>query len=278
MIVKKILNNNVITSIDEKGQEIVIMGKGIGWKLKSGDEIDETKIEKVFRMDTASSIARMKQLLLEVPLDIVNVSYEIIDYAKAHLEKELKKNIYITLTDHIDFAIERFQNGICFHSALFWEVKMIYPKEFQIGLYGLDLIRQKMNLELPEEEAAAIALHLVNAQSGDSMTDTQIMIDLIGKSLNIVRLSMHQEFEEDSIDYQRFVTHLTFFAQRVLQGKNLVPQGSMLYETMKQNYPREFQCAEKIARYVEREHGVTIGREEETFLTVHIIRVTAREE
>lgn len=276
MIVKKILNNNVITSLDEKGQEIVIMGKGIGWNLKSGEEIDATKIEKIFRMDTASSTARIKQLLLEVQPESVRVSSRIIDYAKEYLKKDLKKNIYITLTDHIDFAIERFKNGISFHSALFWEIKMIYPKEFEIGRYGLKIIEEELGLTLPEEEAASIALHLVNAQSGDSMTQTQAMIDLIGKSLNIVRLSMREEFEEDSLDYQRFVTHLTFFAQRVLQKKNLAPQQNFLYETMQPNYPKEFRCAEKIARYVEREYNVDIGKEEITFLAVHIIRVTAK--
>lgn len=276
MIVKKILNNNVITSLDENGQEIVIMGKGIGWNLKSGEEINETKIEKIFRMDTASSMARMKQLLLEVRPESVRVSSRIIDYAREHLEKDLKKNIYITLTDHIDFAIDRFKNGISFHSALFWEIKMIYPKEFQIGMYSLKIIEEEVGIVLPEEEAASIALHLVNAQSGNSMTQTQSIIDLIGKSLNIVRLFMHEDFQEDSLDYQRFVTHLTFFAQRVLQKKNLAPQQNFLYETMQPNYVKEFRCAEKIARYVEREYGVDIGKEEITFLAVHIIRVTAK--
>lgn len=276
MIVKKILNNNVITSLDENGQEIVIMGKGIGWNLKSGEEINETKIEKIFRMDTASSMARMKQLLLEVRPESVRVSSRIIDYAREHLEKDLKKNIYITLTDHIDFAIDRFKNGISFHSALFWEIKMIYPKEFQIGMYSLKIIEEEVGIVLPEEEAASIALHLVNAQSGNSMTQTQSIIDLIGKSLNIVRLFMHEDFQEDSLDYQRFVTPLTFFAQRVLQKKNLAPQQNFLYETMQPNYVKEFRCAEKIARYVEREYGVDIGKEEITFLAVHIIRVTAK--
>ncbi|MGN0465077.1 MAG: BglG family transcription antiterminator LicT [Lachnospiraceae bacterium] len=276
MIVKKILNNNVITSLDERGQEIVIMGKGIGWKLTSGEEIDETKIEKIFRMDTASSMARMKKLLLEVQPESVRISSRIIDYAREHLGKELKKNIYITLTDHIDFAIERFRNGIQFHSALFWEIKMIYPKEFQIGIYGLKIIEEELGIVLPEEEAASIALHLVNAQTGESMTQTQSMIDLIAKSLNIVRLFMREEFREDSLDYQRFVTHLMFFAQRVLEGKNLALQQNFLYETMRPNYEKEFRCAEKIARYVEREYNVDIGKEEITFLAVHIIRVTAK--
>lgn len=276
MKVKKILNNNVITSLDENGQEIVIMGKGIGWNLKSGDEVDEKKIEKIFRMNTASSMAKMKQLLLEVEPESVTVSAKIIDYAREHLDKELKKNIYITLTDHIDFAIERCKKGIGFRSALFWEIKTIYPKEFEIGMYGLKIIEEEVGVTLPEEEAASIALHLVNAQNGESMTQTQSIIDLIGKSLNIVRLTMREDFKETSLDYQRFVTHLMFFAQRVLQKKNLSPQGMLLYETMKPSYEREFRCAEKIARYVEREYGVNIGIEEITFLAVHIIRVTAK--
>lgn len=57
MLVRKILNNNVITSNGEDGQEIIIVGNGIGWKQKVGEPVDESKIDKIFRMDTVSSTA-----------------------------------------------------------------------------------------------------------------------------------------------------------------------------------------------------------------------------
>ncbi|MCC8076047.1 MAG: PRD domain-containing protein [Clostridiales bacterium] len=273
MIVKKILNNNVITSVSEDGQEIIIVGNGIGWKQKAGEPVDGSKIEKIFRMDTATSTARLKQLFLEVNVESIRVSSQIVDYARQYLDVELKKNIYITLTDHIDFAVERCSKGISFQTPLYWEIRTLYAKEFHVGQYALELIQKHMGVTLPEEEAASIALHLVNAEYDGNITHTESTIDIVSTALSIVRLLTGTPFHEDSLDYQRFVTHLLFFAQRVLSGKLLENQGDLLYETMKSTYPKEFQCAEKIAKYVNRQYQAQVGHEEMTFLTVHIVRV-----
>ncbi len=273
MKVKKILNNNVITSNNEFGQEIIIMGNGIGWKQKPGETVDEKKIEKIFHMDTATSTAKLKQLFLEVKIESIRASYEIIDYAKDHLGTELKKNIYITLTDHIDFAVERCSKGISFKSALLYEIKTLYAKEYQVGLYALDIIKKHIGVELPQEEAASIALHLVNAEYDGNMSHTEAAIDIVSGSLNIVRLLTGKPFDETSLDYQRFLTHLLFFAQRVLNNKTLDNHGDFLYNSMKEGYPQEFWCAEKIVKYVKRQYEVNVGKEETTFLAVHIARI-----
>lgn len=275
MRAKKILNNNVITTNNENGQEIIVMGKGIGWNLKTGDIIDESKIEKTFRMDTAKSTARLKQLFLEVQIESVQASTEIVDYAMKHLDKELKKNVYIMLTDHIDFAIERYKKGITFKTALYWEIQKIYPKEFAISKHALDIIEKHCQIRLPEEEAASIALHLVNAEYDGNMNRTENMVTIVNGALNIVRRMLKVELDQESLDYQRFVTHLLFFAQRVLDKIPLESQGDFLYETMKQGHPKELQCAQKIAEHVNKQYGVVVGKEELTFLTVHIVRVTS---
>lgn len=247
MIVKKILNNNVITSNDEDGQEIIIVGNGIGWKQKAGQRVEESKIEKIFRMDTASSTARLKQLFLEVEMESIRVSSKVVDYAHTHLEHDLKKNIYITLTDHIDFAIDRFRRGLNFRSVLYWELRTIYPKEFEVGVYALKVIKEYLGIELPEHEATSIALHFINAEYDGDMSHAEATVDIVHFALDVVRLLLHKDFDEESLAYQRFVTHLLFFAQRVMKHKPLDQQGDFLYETMCQNYSKEVKCAQKIA-------------------------------
>lgn len=273
MVVKKILNNNVITATDADGQEIIIVGNGIGWKQRPGQRVAQEKIEKVFRMDTASSTARLKQLFLEVQMESIRASAKIVDYARAHLDHDLKKNIYITLTDHIDFAIDRFRRGLNFRSVLYWELRTVYPKEFEVGLYALKIIKECMGVELPEHEATSIALHLINAEYDGDMSHAEATVDIVHFALDVVRLLLHQDFDEESLAYRRFVTHLLFFAQRVMKHKPLDQQNGFLYETMCKNYSREVKCAQKIARYVEDNYQVDIGTEEITFLTVHIVRV-----
>lgn len=272
MIVVKILNNNVITS-NENGQEIIIVGKGIGWKQKTGQQVDESKIEKIFRMDTADSSARLKQLFLEVKVESIVASSKIVDYARANLDSELKKNIYISLTDHIDFAIDRFHRGLNFRSALYWELRTVYPKEFAVGQYALHIIEECVGVALPEEEAASIALHIINAEYDGDMAHTQAMIEIVRFALDVVRLLLRKDFDENSLDYQRFATHLLFFAQRVIENKPLNQQEDFLYETVAQNYPRAVRCAQKIAQHVENLYQLNIGNAEITFLTIHIARL-----
>ncbi|OEJ13185.1 hypothetical protein BFL38_01015 [Brachyspira hampsonii] len=275
MIIKKILNNNVVASTSENGQEIIVVGNGIGFRQKAGQEIDDKKIDKIFRMDTEASTDKLKQLFIEVKIESINASSEIIEYAKKNLKKDLNKNIYITLTDHIDFAIERFEKRIDFRNALYWEIRKIYKKEFEIGQYALNIIEKHFSIRLPEEEAAAIATHIVNAEYDGNMSHTESMIGIVKESINVVSLFVGKQLDEDSLDYQRFVTHLLFFAQRIIEKKFLEVKSNVLADTIKNEYPEEYKCAIKISDLLSREYGIEIGDEEITFLAVHIIRVVS---
>ena len=41
MIINKVINNNVLSTHDENNRGIVLMGKGIGFQKKVGDEVAE---------------------------------------------------------------------------------------------------------------------------------------------------------------------------------------------------------------------------------------------
>ena len=51
MKIDKVMNNNVVSSIDEDGQEIIVVGTGIGFQGKEGKVVDKKKIQKIFRLD-----------------------------------------------------------------------------------------------------------------------------------------------------------------------------------------------------------------------------------
>lgn len=156
MVVDKILNNNIVSSFDENGREILLAGRGIGWQAKPGQAVDRSKIEKTFRMDSPDSTSRLKQLLLEVDLEAVRAATKIIEYARETLKKKLNKNLYITLTDHISFAVERMKNGLTFHNMLSLETRKLYPQEYAIGIHSLQIIQELMGVSLPEAEATPL--------------------------------------------------------------------------------------------------------------------------
>ncbi len=163
MKIVKVINNNVVSSVDDRNREIIVLGKGIGFQKTSGDDIQKDRIEKVFQLSTGAS-SQFEKLVEEIPYEYIKYTDEIVKEAVQVLGRNLNRNIYITLTDHLHFAIERYRKNIFFQNALLWEIKKFYSIEYTIGLHAVSMIKEKEGIELSVDEAAFIALHIVNAE------------------------------------------------------------------------------------------------------------------
>lgn len=227
MNVTKVINNNIVISENEEKQELVVMGKGLGFKKKPGDVIDDTKIEKVYLSTQEWNVTKLTQLLSSIPIEHIQAANEIISFAKVSLGKKLSEKLFLTLTDHINYAIERYQNGMEIKNALLWEIKRFYNHEYLIGKEALSIIKNRLAIELPEDEAGFIALHIVNAEL-DMAQVSQVseMAKIIQHILNIVKYHFSMELDEYSLNYERFVTHLKFFVQRLFSGTKLDDAGT----------------------------------------------------
>ena len=278
MKLDKIINNNLIRTFDNNGKEILLMGCGLGFQKKIGDTIDRSKIEKIYAIENKNDSNKLMNLLSEIPLEYIQVSNEIISYAKYSLGKRLNDNIYISLTDHISFAIERYKQGLNFKNALLWEIKRFYNHEFLIGKEALTIIKKRLDIMLSEDEAASIALHIVNAQlNSRDMNDTLDITKVIQNILNIVKFHFNIELDEYSLHYERFITHLKFFAQRILSGKVVKSDDANFCEMIKEQYKDSYLCAEKVKKYILKEFNHEISDEEMMYLTVHIKRIVKKD-
>lgn len=273
MVVEKIINNNIVSSFDEKGNEVVVMGRGLGFKVKPGQEIDQSKIEKIFRMENSKETERLEEVLADIPIEHIQLCNEIIAYAVTIIRNKISKNIYITLTDHINYAISRFKEGIEFSNALKWEVKKFYSQEFEVGKKAIELIKEKVGIELSEDEAASIALHFVNAELGMEIPKTIDATKLIQNVLKIVTNHFQIALDEDSLNYERFIIHMKFFSQRVITNHINQSEDEELFEMIKNKYADAYKCVLKIKDFVELEYGIKLPKEEIIYLTVHIKKI-----
>lgn len=273
MKIAKVINNNVISVVNEQGSELVIMGRGLAFQKKSGDEVDEARIEKVFTLDNKDVSEKFKTLLYEIPLECMEVCEDIISYAKLQLGKKLNDSIYVSLTDHINFAIQRNKKGLDIKNALLWETKRLYKDEFAVGKEALHMVKNKTGVSLPEDEAGFIALHIVNAELNEEMPNIINITKVMQEILSIVKYHFNIEFDEESLHYYRFVTHLKFFAQRLFNGTYLESQDDFLLETVKEKYHRAYDCTKKIKTYMEHGYEHKLTRDELLYLTIHIERV-----
>ena len=278
MIIEKIINNNIVSASDESGKELVVMGRGIGFGAKAGNEINEAKIEKIFRMESRTVTEQLKELLANMPLERVKISGDIISYAKKVLNLQLNQSIYVTLTDHINFAINRYKKGINLNNALLWEIKRFYSQEYELGRYAVNLIQERLGVGLPEDEAGFIALHFVNAEYGTEISNAANFPNQVKKMLEIVTEDLGLEMDENSLHYERFVTHLKFLLQRVYRKELLQDEDIEMAEMIRRKYPKEFSCSKKVADYIEKEIGCKLSEEEKMYLAIHIRRVSITEE
>lgn len=276
LIISKVINNNVVSAYDDEQHELVIMGRGIAFQKKSGDPIDEERIEKVFSIQNKDISEKFKTLLYDIPIEYMQVCEAIIDHARTTLNKNLNDSIYVTLTDHITFAIERHQKGMDIKNALLWEIKRLYKEEFMCGVEAIRIIQDKLNIHLPEDEAGFIAMHIVNAELNEEMPNVIQITKLIQDILNIVKYHFQIDLDEESLNYFRFVTHLKFFGQRLFNETQMENQNEFLYEVVKEKNTAAFQCAEKINDYVQKEYNRSLIEDEMLYLTLHIDRVIKR--
>lgn len=276
MQILRVINNNVISSLDAEKREVVVMGRGIGFQKKAGDTIEDEKIEKVFHLPREHT-NQYERLVSDMPYEHIKMAEEIIRYAGKTLNRHLNKNIYITLTDHLNFAVERQKQGVIFQNALLWETKKFYKEEFEIGLKAIELVKEKIGVVLPEDEAGFIALHIVNAEMDGDIKQAGSMPEMIKDMLNIVRYTFGIEIGESTLSYERFVTHLKFFLQRAVQGVCYDNEDPELSESIRKRYTKEYACARKIRDYVRQRIDYVVSEEELTYLTMHIARIIRRD-
>ena len=274
IIIEKVINNNIISAYDESGAEVIVMGRGIGFKKKQGEVVPADQISKIFRIKSRTLTEQFKELLANMPLERVRISDEIISHAKDHLKLKLNQSIYVTLTDHINFAIERVSQGIEPQNALLWEIKRFYPQEFQLGIYALELIHDRLGILLPEDEAGFIALHFVNAEYGTDIRDAVKFPDQMQAIVDIVERDLGILLDESSLHYERFMTHIKFLIQRIYRKELLSSEDRELSLLMQRKYPREYQCSLKVAEYIMQATGSRLSEEEIMYLSVHIRRVS----
>lgn len=274
MIISRILNNNVIITIDENEKEIIVMGKGIGYQKSKGEAIDEDKVNKVFKLIDKDVSSKLQELLYKIPMEHIQLSDEIIEYAQSKLNRKLNENIYISLSDHTYSAIERFRNGITIKNALLWEIRRFYKDEFAIGIKALDIIEEKIHIRLPDDEAGFIAFHFVNAQLNEENPIVYEITKLMHEILNIVKYTFGIAFEEESVYYYRFVTHLKFFAQRLFSNNEYSGETDEdLLNIVKTKYKEEFDCIIKIKKFIDKQYNYILTDDEMMYLTIHVAKI-----
>lgn len=272
MIVRRVLNNSVVDALDDAMREVIILGRGIGFRAQPGDSIDPAAIEKVFRLDDSAQGSRLAQVAADVPAEILAVTDEIVTLARSRLTEKLSDSVYAALADHLAFAVHRVREGIDLVSALESEVRRFYPKEYAVAVEALPMIAHATGARMPSTEAANIALHLITAEVGGGDGSAAALTAFTQDVLDIVRLHFGIVYADDDPAYARFATHVRYFAQRVLAGTVIERDDDELLTLLRRQLPHVFGAIDRIEVYVRDTHDHAMTSTEKVYIAMHVSR------
>ena len=268
----KSINNNVVLCVGKNGNEIIARGKGIGFH-DFPYELDVRFIERTYYDVDEKYIS----MINDIPEEILDISTLIIDKASNTIDCPFSANIIFTLADHINFSIERTKKNINIKLPITQDIKHLFEKEYAIGKYGLNLIKKKLKIWLPDEEATYIALHIINAESQYEAKEN-INEDIIIDIIDIIEKEYEISINKNDFNYSRFVTHMHYLFKRGRSKHLLKTMNEQLYEATKEEFPKNYSCVEKVTDYLKKKMNLNLTNEEKLYLMLHINRLCSREE
>lgn len=95
--------------------------------------------------------------------------------------------------------------------------------------------------------------------------------------MNIVKYYFKITFDEESVYFYRFTTHLRFFISRMQSNSTHIGEtDEELLEIVKLKYHNAYQCVQKIAAFLEENYHYAMSSDESLYLTIHIARLVQK--
>ena len=279
MRISRIYNNNVVLTVDHHGKESVMIGRGIAFGKRKGQLVDPSAVEQTFVPEQGMSGERLSMTLSEIPAEILSIATLLESKVRAEGALELSNSFILPLADHLHYAVVRARDGVRVEYPLAPEVTVLYPREVEYGRTVLQMVRERLQVELDPNEAIPLALHLVNAQFATAdMSQAFRMTEVFAQVFEIIEASYERKIDPDSMSAARFVTHLRYLFVRASRASanhtedDEVSQPSLL-AALRADVPRAYACAQKVLLVLQMQLKQSLTRDELTYLTIHIARL-----
>ncbi|MFE6282305.1 PRD domain-containing protein [Streptomyces sp. NPDC057877] len=275
MKVLRVLNNNVVLARDEKGQEVILTGRGIGFSSGQGKHVDPALIKRVFVPVDGRDPDHLAEALALISEEVLQAVVTALSEVGIEGRESTRPTLAIAVADHIAGALERAARGIVIEYPLRAEVQTLYATEYAQAQRLLRAVNERVSPKLDASEATALALHLVNAGfvSGD-LSFTYTMTGVIQQMLAVVRERYGLDVSDASMSAARFITHVRYLFVRIQQHRQLKGQESTIGKGIRQHYPEATRTAQQLATIVELRLGQQLSDDEVSYLALHVARMT----
>lgn len=272
MKIIKNINNNFALALDSAGNQLIVSGKGVGYGSVPRELKDITVIDRSY-YDVDEMYVSM---INDIPEEMILIAGMIVDRARLEIENSISSNIVFTLADHISFCIERYKKNMHVKMPIVEDIRHLFEKETAVGEYGLEIIRKRLKIYLPDEEAVYIALHLINAeekQHGDKIEDDDVIKDIV----TIIENNFDICIDTEDFNYSRFLSHMYYLLKRGKRQEQMQSDNDHLFLVMKESYPKVHICSEAVSDCLADRLNILLTNEEKLYLMMHINRLCSRE-
>lgn len=275
-VAHKVLNNNVVISVDANGRERVLMGRGLGFQLKASDRIDPGKVEKTFVLDQSGDPEHARRVLTDVPYPVIEAVSAAVDGAERQLGRDLGRRLLIAVIDHVQYVLERLDNGIRIPTTTMPELRVLHPQEFAAATVMADVISSRLDRALPDEEAVFLTMHLLNATRDEPNGTAAQLLRRVQHVVATVETGLGVSLDVDGADYARFILHVQFLLQRLVSESMLRSSDTSFFEFARMKYPDSYRIAVEVKAYVAAATGSDLSDEELLYLIVHVERLAGQ--
>ena len=274
MVITRIYNNSCASVTDDKGQDMIVTGRGVVFGKKAGDTLDEALVEKRYRLSDPGLSSRLGTILSSISqADVyLSISEEILSMIRSQ-GYPVKESLLLTLTDHISTSLEREQTGVVLANPLLSDIRQLYHKQYQLARQAAQIIVQRTGITVSPDEIGFITLHIVTASTDGRFDDLLEITHIIQKILTVIESTFKVHLNENSLRYERFIRHLQFFARRILDPASEQETNLLMYNMGRLEFPDAFLCVKDIARMIERDYHRKVSDAEQGYLIYHIMNV-----
>ncbi|TCZ73427.1 PRD domain-containing protein [Paenibacillus albiflavus] len=276
--IQKVLSNNVLQVQDDcSSQEFILMGKGIGFGRKSGEEIaqDYPSIEKKYALqgseDQSEVTLENRSVLEHIHPDVQDVSRQIIALiVEEFATTDLNEQVFIALPSHIQFAITRLNNNINIVNPFWFEIQALHTKEYALAQKAAELLESKFHVSIPDAEIGFLTMHIQSAvchlSVGNIVLHNQLVLDLVEQ----IEKALHKVINRNGMDYIRLITHLRFAIERITESKS---SSNPFAKELKTTLPEEYRLAKQLAGTIETSLEKSVSEDELGYLVMHLHRL-----
>ena len=107
----RVLNNNIVLSRDDSGQEVILTGRGLGFQKRAGQEVDPSAVVRTFVPTDGRDPDNLATILAAIDQEVVRAVVLAISETQLEPSESTQPTLAIAVADHVAQALKREREG-----------------------------------------------------------------------------------------------------------------------------------------------------------------------